>query len=327
MEPSVNNYAMNLVNYIMQTADQLRVKSIISHKGVKIIDMGIDAKGGFEAGMAMANVCLGGLGNVEITTMNYEEHYIPAIRVLTDYPTISTLGSQFAGWRVKTDDYFAMGSGPARALSRMPPELYDEIGYKDAWDKAVLCLESSEFPTESAIDKISENTRIPPNDIYILIAPTQSITGSVQISARVLETGIHKAYLVGLDPKKIISAIGVAPIAPLQPSQLKMMGSTNDAILYGGQVYLYIDWDDEDDKLKEITEKIPSSSSNMYGKLFVDIFKEAGKDLYKIDSNIFAPAQITINNINTGKTFQAGSINIDILKKSFELVWDAMWKI
>ncbi len=319
MDPSVNNHAMNLVSFIMQASEQLRVKTVISHKGAKIIDMGIEAKGGFEAGMAMSNVCLGGLGNVEITTANYGEHFLPAIRVLTDYPAIATLGSQFAGWRIKTDDYFAMGSGPARALSLMPPELYDEIDYKDAWDKAILCLEASEFPTKSAIEKIEEKTKVDPNEIYILIAPTQSITGSVQISARVVETGIHKAHMVGLDPKKIISAIGIAPIAPLHPSQLKMMGRTNDAILYAGQVYLYVDWDDDEDKLKEITEKVPSSSSKMYGKPFVEIFKEAGKDFYKIDSNIFAPAQITINNVNTGKTYQAGKINIEILKKSFGL--------
>ncbi len=319
MQPSVNNYAMNLVNFIIQSAEQLRVRMQITHNGAKVIDMGIEVPGGFEAGMAMANVCLGGLGNVEITTKDYGEHFLPAIRVLTDYPAIATLGSQFAGWRIKTDDYFAMGSGPARALSLMPKELYDDIEYQDAWDKAVLCLEASAMPTKSAIEKISEKTKIDPNEIYILIAPTQSITGSVQISARVVETGIHKAHMIGLDPKKVVSAIGIAPIAPLHPSQLKMMGRTNDAILYGGEVYLYVDWKDDDDKLKELTEKIPSSSSDMYGKPFVEIFKDAGKDFYNIDPNIFAPAKITINNINTGKTFHAGKINIETLVKSFNL--------
>ncbi|MHA1935331.1 MAG: methenyltetrahydromethanopterin cyclohydrolase, partial [Candidatus Thorarchaeota archaeon] len=40
-------------------------------------------------------------------------------------------------------------------------------------------------------------------------------------------------------------------------------------------------------------------------------------DFYKVDPHLFSPAEITLNDITSGKTFKAGSLNPDILKKSF----------
>jgi methenyltetrahydromethanopterin cyclohydrolase len=76
-----------------------------------------------------------------------------------------------------------------------------------------------------------------------------------------------------------------------------------------------IEYEDEEE-LKEIVEKAPSKASKDYGKPFIEIFKEVNYDFYKIDPNLFAPAIIIVNNIQTGKIFRAGEINAEILTKS-----------
>jgi methenyltetrahydromethanopterin cyclohydrolase len=93
------------------------------------------------------------------------------------------------------------------------------------------------------------------------------------------------------------------------------MAQTNDAILYGGTVYLTVDFDDEA-KLQEIVNKAPSMASKDYGKPFLQIFREADKDFYKIDHGLFAPAAIMVTNAKTGKTFKAGKINSQVLLKA-----------
>ena len=145
--------------------------------------------------------------------------------------------------------------------------------------------------------------------------PTASIAGATQVSGRIIETGIHKLSKLGLDPNVILYAWGCAPISPIHPKFVKAMARTNDAILYGGITYYAIEYEDEEE-LKEIVEKAPSKASKDYGKTFIEIFKEVNYDFYKIDPNLFAPAIIIVNNIQTGKIFRAGEINAEILTKS-----------
>jgi methenyltetrahydromethanopterin cyclohydrolase len=94
------------------------------------------------------------------------------------------------------------------------------------------------------------------------------------------------------------------------------MARTNDAILYGGIAYYTVEYEDEE-KLKEIVEKAPSKASKNYGKPFIEIFKEANYDFYKIDPSLFAPAILIINNLKTGNTFERGEINAKALEESF----------
>jgi methenyltetrahydromethanopterin cyclohydrolase len=261
---------------------------------------------------------MGGLARVHISNERYEDVILPAIHVSTDFPAISTLAAQYAGWRISVGDYFAMGSGPARALSLKPKKLYRELEYEDKSEVGVLVLETSKEPTEEALEKIANDCKISTEGLRIIYAPTSSVAGSIQISGRIVETGIHKLHELGFDTSKIISGVGYAPIAPIHPKATKAMGRTNDAILYAGVTYYTVDME-SDEELKSTVEKVPSSESKDYGKPFADIFKDAEYDFYKIDPNLFAPAKITINNTRTGKTFTAGAINIKVLKESFGL--------
>jgi len=313
----VNLLAQEIAEDMMDYSEELQVEVIQTESGAYIIDAGINADGSILAGEYVTEICLGGLGSASVASAQYGDLTLPVIHVSTNYPPISTLGAQFAGWRITDENgkYVGMGSGPARALALKPKNLYKKIEYEDDAEVAVLFLEANKLPKDNVVKIIADACGVEPSNVYIIVAPANSIVGSIQISGRVVETGIHKISEVGLDPKKIKYANGVAPIAPVHPDPTVAMGRTNDMIIFAGHVNLFVEADN-DDELKSHVEKTPSSMSKSYGKPFYETFREANFDFYQIDAGVFAPASILVNNIKTGNTFRAGRIDINLLKKT-----------
>ncbi|MEM2913939.1 MAG: methenyltetrahydromethanopterin cyclohydrolase [Candidatus Bathyarchaeia archaeon] len=317
-EFSINRRAVKLAKELCEKSDEYGVAVTENKLGTCIIDAGLKAKGGFLAGRKITEICLGGLGEVNVTYMHLNNICIPSISVFTDHPAVSTLGSQLAGWRIKIGDYSAVGSGPARALALKPKLIYDKIGYRDKSDGAVLVLETSKEPSTEVVTYISESCKVPPDRLFIILTSTSSVAGFTQIAGRIAETGIHKLDELGLDPKLVMSAWGCAPIMPVHQDNIEAMGRINDAILYGGVAYYVVSHED-DGALKNLVNQSVSSASKQYGRPFAEIFREAELDFYKIDPCIFAPAVVTINNARTGNTFTAGRINMEVLAKSMGL--------
>lgn len=305
---SVNRRATEIVKQMIQDKEELGIEVLSLGDGATVIDAGIKAPGGIIAGKLFSEACLGGLGEVSLGG----EKRLQA-HVFVDRPAIACMGSQFAGWMIKVGEYFAMGSGPARARARLE-KVFDEIGYRDDFEGAVVALETRKLPDEKVADYIAEKCAISPNDLYILVAPTASIVGSIQISARVVETGVHKLHEVGFDIRKIISGGGSAPVAPVAKNDLEAMGRTNDCILYGGRTEYFVAA--EDSEVEKVIADVPSSSSRDYGAPFLEVFERYNRDFYKVDPKLFSPAEVTINNVKTGKIFHAGYINEEVLKKS-----------
>jgi methenyltetrahydromethanopterin cyclohydrolase len=316
---SVNKDAWRLAEKLRDSSEEYGVTvKEVSH-GVTLIDAGILAKGNLEAGKIITEICLGGLGEAKVSSKKYDDLTLPSIFVHTNYPAISTLGSQFADWQIRIGDYSAIGSGPARALVKKNPQLYEKIGYEDEADMAVLVLETNKEPPTSVIEQVCRECEVKPHQLMLILVPTTCIAGSTQVSGRIVETGLHKLMKLGLDPKLALHASGSAPIAPVHPKFAQAMGRTNDAILYMGEASYDIRGYKDDEKLREIVEKAPSSASPNYGRPFLQIFREANYDFYKIDPNLFAPAVVTVNNIETGSVFKAGKINVDVFKRSIGL--------
>lgn len=312
---SINQLAWKLSQKLIDNQEILGVEVHKSSAGAIIIDAGVKAPGGFEAGKILTELCMGGAGKATLDFKAYGDIMFPSITVCTDHPALALLGSQLAGWRIKDGDGIAIGSGPARALALKPKDVYEEIGYSDNSDKAVLTLESNTLPSDALVEKVVSTCKISPQNLIIVVAPTASIAGLTQVTGRVVEVGLHKLRTVGLNPKLIRYAWGFAPISPLGTDFEVAMARTNDAILYGGTVYCTVDFDDEA-ALQDLVEKTPSIKSKDYGKPFLQIFREANRDFYKIDHGLFAPAVIMINNARTGNTFKAGQINTKILSES-----------
>jgi methenyltetrahydromethanopterin cyclohydrolase len=313
---SVNCLAWELVEELCRKADYYGLIVENLRSGTTIIDAGITAKGGFQAGKLITEICMGGCGRAEITSRKFGEVELPSIFVFSDHPVIATLGSQFAGWQIKEGEYFAIGSGPARALALKPKEIYEKIDYKDDFNKAVVVLETDKYPPKKLVKRFAEECRVTLKNLAIILTPTASVTGATQVSGRIVETGIHKLSKLGLNPKSIQEAWGYAPIPPIHPEFTYAMARTNDAILYGGTTYYTVE-DDNEEELKQIIAKAPSRSSEAYGKPFMEIFKEANHDFYKIDPILFAPAVLIVNNLKTGRIFKTGETNSRILMKSF----------
>jgi len=316
---SVNLNALRLVEELCERADYYRVEVRRHPSGAKVIDSGIEAKGGLLAGRLITEIALGGLGEVKITTKSYGGSLeLPLISITTDHPAIATLGSQLAGWRVKVGGYTAVGSGPARALALKPKPIYRKIKYRDEADVAILILEASEEPPGEVFSYVSDLCGVKPGSLYLIIVPTSSAAGFVQVSGRVIEAGMHKLARLGLNPLSVIYAHGYAPIMPPHPDYVEAMGRVNDAILYGGVAY-YAVTGYKDEVLSDIANHSVSSVSGQYGRPFKEIFRDAGLNFYKVDPELFAPAEVTIYNVDTGRIFRAGGVNPKLLERSLGL--------
>jgi methenyltetrahydromethanopterin cyclohydrolase len=312
---SVNQTAYELVKAVCTASDEYRVIVKKTKSKATLIDVGIYAKGGFNAGEIVTEVCMGGLGKARVFPKNYGDIELPSIFVQTDHPAVATLGSQFAGWQIKSGDFFAIGSGPARALALKPHDVFEKIKYQDEADVAVMVLETAKEPPDSLVEEFASECEVSPDQLFIITVPTTSVAGSTQVSGRIVETGLHKLSRLGIDPLSIEHAWGFAPIAPVHPRFMEAMGRTNDVILYGGVAYYGLRHED-DKELKALLSKAPSSASKHHGKPFKEVFKEANCDFYQIDPNLFAPAVFVVNNISSGSVFQAGQVNVDVLKRS-----------
>ena len=313
---SVNQLAWKLAEKLLNNQAFYGVHASKTSAGATVVDAGVNVPGGFQAGKILTELCMGGAGKAQLGFKAYGDLALPSITVSSDHPAVAALGSQFAGWRIKEPDgSIAIGSGPARALALKPKNVYAEIGYKDASDKAVLTLESNSLPSDALIEKVTGPCNIKAENLIAVVAPTASVAGLTQVAGRVVEVGIHKLRTLGLSPKLIRYAMGYAPIPPRCGEFEVAMARTNDAILYSGTVYLAVEHDDEA-ALKKIVEQAPSNTSKDYGKPFLQIFREADRDFYKIDHNLFAPAVLMVNNAKTGRVFKAGEINPKVLSES-----------
>lgn len=312
--PTLNEQAADLADILVEQAAELNVTFQKTPIGATIIDCGVKAKGSYEAGRILIEICLGGTGRAELTTMNFDGHSLPAATVSTDAPTLACLGAQMAGWRVKDDKYFALGSGPARILAKKPAEVYELLNYSEHPDVAVLVLEADQYPPDPILEGIATECQLNPRQLYILIASTVSIAGSTQIAGRSAESGLHKLLKLGFDVRRVKHASGIAPIAPVIQDPLKMMGAVNDAIFSAGQGWYTAEMEGVD--VDELIAKMPSSTSRDYGTPFHEILKKADFDFYKIDPNLFSVAEATITDIKTGKEYHAGKVDFQLLKKS-----------
>jgi methenyltetrahydromethanopterin cyclohydrolase len=324
----LNASALVLVKKLCDDAGKYGVTVEETESGATLIDAGIKAEGGFLAGEAITEVCLGGYGTARVLPVQYGDVVLPSVYVQTDHPALSTLASQFAGWQIKGADFSAMASGPARALALKPKNLYEKLKYKEESDVAVLVLETEKKPSEAVILQIATKCRVKSQNLFLVMFSTTSLAGATQVSGRIVETGLHKLERLGLDPLVVKHAWGYAPIVPVHPNSGEAMGRTNDAILYGGVTSYTVSYEDEQ-KLENMVKQAPSSASKMIQEAkrlaeksprFLDIYKEAGFDFYKIDTDIFAPAVVSVTNMKTGRTFRAGSTDIDVMKGSLGIM-------
>lgn len=312
--PTLNERAQRLADYLASNASLLRVAVQTTDAGARILDCGVRTPGGLQAGLNLARVCLAGLAEVSLLPGDVAGIACPQVLVTSDAPVQACMASQYAGWQISVGKFFAMGSGPMRAAYGKE-ELFDDIGCREKSPVAVGVLESRKIPDDAVIDHLRQSLDLAANKITLCVAPAASIAGNFQVVARSLETALHKLHELGFDLAQVVSGLGSAPLPPVATNELSAIGRTNDAILYGGRVVLWLQADD--DQLRELGPKVPSSASADYGAPFASIFERYEHDFYKIDPMLFSPAEIVLCNLKTGRTFAFGRPRPEVLHHSF----------
>ena len=310
----MNEAASEIADSMADQPDLLRVRTFRLPGGARVIDAGVEAEGGIEAGIALAEICMGGLGNVSCAPLQIGSQSHAGLIVWTDHPAVACMASQYAGWAISVDKYFAMGSGPLRAHARVEGELFEKLGYEEQAEEGVLVLETRALPNDEVAAWVAEKARLQPLQLTFVVAPTASIAGGVQISARIIETGLHKMETLGFDVRRVVSAMGTAPLPPVAKNDLRAIGRTNDCILYGGQARYTIKAPDAE--LEKLAQQVPASASRDYGTPFYEIFQRYGGDFYKIDPLLFSPAEVWLTSTESGRTFHAGRLNPEVLETS-----------
>ncbi|MFQ5888100.1 MAG: methenyltetrahydromethanopterin cyclohydrolase [Candidatus Hydrothermarchaeales archaeon] len=306
---NLNENAAGIAQELIGRQEELNINSFELNNGTKVIDCGVKALGSYEAGRLFSLACLGGLAEVSFQPQDLEDLTIFSTVVESHDPALACIASQKAGWNIKVDKFSALGSGPARILAKKPNETYKKLNYLERSDVAVLALECTRFPTKSVSRYIADECGVDPSNLYLLTAKTASVVGAIQISTRATETALFKLDHMGYPLKMVLHTLAMGLVAPIVGDDNRMMGVTNDMIIYGSKVKL--------DILEDIdVEKIPSKSSKAYGRMFSEIFEDAGHDFYKIDRGIFAPAEITLFNLKTGEEKTAGELDLDMVKRS-----------
>ncbi len=309
----LNGNAGRIAERMIRDAERLRIAVTTGPRGECLIDAGAKAQGSLEAGLAMAEAAMGGLGRVETIMDRGATRYPLAVQVGSSQPVLACLGSQYAGWNLSDDGYFAMGSGPARALARVEP-LFGTLPYRDEASSALLVLETAKPPPVAVVDKVAKATGLAADRLTFIYAPTQSIAGAVQIAARVLEVALHKANDLEFPLDDIVEGVGIAPIPAPHPDFLTAMGRTNDAIIYGGRVQLFVRG--KAGAARELAKALPSRASRDFGQPFAEIFKRFKGDFYAIDPHLFSPAEVIVTAIDSGDTFRAGEYDLSMLERS-----------
>jgi methenyltetrahydromethanopterin cyclohydrolase len=312
--PQMNELAIEIADELEEHAPRFRVAARTLGNGARVIDAGVETEGGYDAGLALAEICMGGLGQVAYTPLQIGGEAWPGVTVWTDHPAVACMASQYAGWAISVEKFFAMGSGPLRAHARVERELFQKLGYEEEAANGVLVLEGRTLPDESVAEWVGRKARLQPSQLTFVVAPTASLAGGVQISARILETGLHKMETLGFDVRRVVGAMGTAPITPVAKNDLRAIGRTNDCILYGGQARYTIKAGD--DELAALAAKLPASASGDYGKPFYDIFQRYEGDFYKIDKLLFSPGEVWLTSTQSGRTFHAGHLNPEVLAAS-----------
>jgi methenyltetrahydromethanopterin cyclohydrolase len=313
---SVNRLSASICRKMIDEANILNIRHTQFKNGAHLIDTGNKAKGGEQAGLYVTKICLGGVGNVSLTSTEVAGTVFQAVHVLTDFPVLSLLCQASGGYREAMEgwinfasgSYRAIASGPARALVHEPKELFEMTGYRDSADEAVVVLQSEQYPNEGVADILARRCHVKPENLYAVLSPLSSMSGLIQVTGRSVENAVVKLKTLNYNVSSVKHAVGIAPLPPMGSPRIV----PDDMLSYGSIVHLYILPEDGED-LRTIARKMPSRTSKSYGKSFTELIKEHG-GLRGIDIDLFAPAEVYINNLKTGELLHSGETNVSLIK-------------
>ena len=314
LQVNLNQASWERCRELVMAAEACQIQSYHAPSGTQVVDCGVKVPGSLDAGVSLADICLGGLAQVRRQPGDPGLWKGDAITVSSESPVQACMASQYAGWKIATEEYFAMGSGPMRA-AYAGESLFQELAFQEEASQVVGVLESGQLPPDEVCLQIAADCGVGPQDLALLVAPTASPAGTVQVVARALETALHKMHALGADLKRVVRGQGTAPVPPVAPDDLTGIGWTNDAVLYGGTVTIWMHGTDSE--LVELGRQIPSNASNDFGRPFGEIFESYDRDFYRIDPLLFSPAVVQLISVDSGNGHEFGDVCPKVLQQSF----------
>jgi methenyltetrahydromethanopterin cyclohydrolase len=316
---SINEDAVRIVTQrILPVADRLQCRVHHLDNGATVVDMGVDAPGGWLAGQRFVEATIGGLGTVGFGTFRAAGFTVPSVDVYIDQPQTACLSAQFSGWRMwesdQRDGIVPIGSGPARALALN--DMFSQAwGYRDRHHATVFGAQTTRIPSEGFVAEVADACGVDPADVYVLAARTGSLAGTIQICSRTVEASTWRIHRKGFDLGRVNSAMGTCPLPPVVRDELTAMHRVNTALLYGVSVRFVVDCDDAE--VEKVIDLLPFNASSRFGERFLDLFEEGERDFYKVDKDVHTVAEYEFWNEATGNVFRAGEIREDMLAEAF----------
>ncbi|MDY6764610.1 MAG: methenyltetrahydromethanopterin cyclohydrolase [Halobacteria archaeon] len=305
----LNYNALELVDEAVEFADELNIRAVEYENGSTVLDFGVEASGGIEAGLYYADISAGGLLSVSVRTDELNGTPTNFVDTWIDNPALGLIGAQQSGWEVDYNGYEAVCGGPGRVLARKPPETYELLDYEEDSDFAVVCLEANDLPSPGVMERIAEECGVTPEATYAVVAPLASTAGVFQMGARTPEIAVLRLKNLGYDIRKIETASGVSPVAPVVSTELDAMGVTNDSVRYCGRAHLRVRED------SDVFGQVPTSETEFYDTFFTEVLEEYG-GFYEVDDSVFAPASVTVDVIG-GDTKRYGEVDEQKLSESY----------
>jgi methenyltetrahydromethanopterin cyclohydrolase len=291
---SLNGTALDLVDEAIDFADELGVA--VHHLGndAVVIDFGVNADGGIEAGLLLSEIVTGGLATVGTQLETVAGAPLTHVELATDHPRLSLLRSSMADWQPALTD--AVGSGPACLLAEDDSR---DADHQESFDFAVLALEGDVLPGEPAAEDVASRCTVPTSSVFMPAVSLASVGGGVSVAARAAEVAVFRLAHLGYDPSQIVSATGSAPVPSVAGDRETALVRTNDAIAHGGRVHLVVE------EAFDRFDQVPFEATDFGGASMERAFADADWDLHEVSDSAFAPAQVTVD-VRGGETHRFG---------------------
>lgn len=308
---SINRMAVELVDEALDFADELNVAAYELDSGATVLDFGVEADGGAEAGVLLTEIQTAGLATVTTQLDEVAGTPLPYVELSTDHPDVALLCSQKAGWELDFEFFDGLGSGPARALVGEETE-FEAVGYYDEFDLTVLAVESIDLPDDRVAEHVADLAGVEQSGVFLPTFALGSVAGSIAGAARGPELAVWRLFELGYDPGDVVSVRGTAPAPPVTYDESEAMARMNDALAYGGEVHLTVRTDDG------VFADLPSNAGDEYDRPFADIYEASEWDFSEMPASLFAPAKVTVDVVD-GPTHVLGETDEDLLAESFGL--------
>lgn len=310
----INKKCLQKVKDMVNNDTYYNIDVIVSDNGATIIDAGINKEGSLDAALITTEITLGCLAHASYTYSTIDDILLPAISVYTSHPRVAIFGCQY-GWIIKEFDFYAIVSGPIRLLTKQPEDIFSLVKYTESAQVTVAVVQSDKLPNTQFLSYLAKMAKIDISNLFVIVAPANSLVGSIQIAARAIENTLLKMNLLGYNIDSVMRIMGITPIPCTSKNAIL---TPDDMIIYGSYVSLWVKSNNKD--LRELAKSIPAFNAKQYGMLFQDVLKKADYDFRKIDKSIFAPAKISLIDVDCGEIFVSGDFNARILKKGIHFI-------